>query len=679
MHEERRPWVFKGLAYFYKAVNYLATTITLRGIEYTLPSADGTSGQFIATDGSGTLTWTTGTGNTLDQSYDQGGAGSGRAITVDSGAVALTNNAANNNGVLTLGKSPVGAQSGDALTITMGAQATGDCIQFANSGSGNDLAGSGGTWSITAAGAATFSSLTGLTAGITVTGGAISLNASSNFAVNIATGTSTGAVSIGGGSNTVAVNSSSWDISTAGAMSGFSTLSLSGDITLANGKAVKSSTTNAETVALQCYDVDGGAYVNSILLTNGNTPSIVIGTGAETVAINSSDWDVSATGDITAAGAITCDGLITGALGLTITGAVVSLNESSNFAVNIGTGTSTGTVTVGGAANQAIAIGTGAAVKTVTLGSTNTTSSTGISSGSGGVNVNVSNNQPTNINSGTSTGTVTIGGTGVMQIDVGAGGTGAKTLNIGDGASTGATVIKSGSGGLSLNASVNAAVNIGTGTSTGTVTIGGSVAQQIDIGNGAAAKTVNVGSSNTTSTTTLLSGSGGIALNASNNQPVNIGTGTCTGTVTIGGAGEQTINIGDGAAAKTVTLGSTTTTSTTTVSAGSGGLILQGEVTFKDATELTLSGDAITVTQSYHTVDTESDDATDDLSTINGGAAGQILILKPANGGRDVVVKHAVGNIQCGSDFTMDNANDTIALIFDGSNWLQLFQSNNGA
>ena len=55
---------------------------------------------------------------------------------------------------------------------------------------------------------------------ITNTGGIVNLNVSSNFATNINTGTSTGAITVGGGSNTVAVNSSNWDVSTAGAISG---------------------------------------------------------------------------------------------------------------------------------------------------------------------------------------------------------------------------------------------------------------------------------------------------------------------------------------------------------------------------------------------------------------------------------------------------------------------------
>ena len=132
----------------------------------------------------------------------------------------------------------------------------------------------------------------------------------------------TGAVSFGDGTATAAFNSSVWDITTAGAASGFTTLSLSGDITMATGKGIKPSTTTAETVAIQSYDVDGAAYINSILLTNGNSPAIVIGTNAETLAINTADWDISTAGVMTGIGAITSDGLITGSGGSTLTGTV---------------------------------------------------------------------------------------------------------------------------------------------------------------------------------------------------------------------------------------------------------------------------------------------------------------------------------------------------------------------
>jgi hypothetical protein len=144
----------------------------------------------------------------------------------------------------------------------------------------------------------------------------------------------------------------------------------------------------------------------------GKVTAMVLGDGSGTIAINSSDWDISATGVQTGMGAITTNGLITGTLGATLTGAAVNLNASSNFAVNIGTGTTTSTVTIGGTEAQSVAIGNGAAAKTVALGSSNSTSTTTLLSGSGGLLLNVSNNQPTNIGTGTSTGLVTIGGGG---------------------------------------------------------------------------------------------------------------------------------------------------------------------------------------------------------------------------------------------------------------------------
>ena len=55
---------------------------------YTMPLSDGTSGQVMTTDGSGNISFTTpSTGGTLDQAYDFGGAGVGRTIIADNGAV----------------------------------------------------------------------------------------------------------------------------------------------------------------------------------------------------------------------------------------------------------------------------------------------------------------------------------------------------------------------------------------------------------------------------------------------------------------------------------------------------------------------------------------------------------------------------------------------------------------
>jgi hypothetical protein len=61
---------------------------------YTLPNTDGTNGQVLTTDGAGNVSFQTVTGdgdtqNTLDGAYDEGGAGAGRIITADNGAIEI--------------------------------------------------------------------------------------------------------------------------------------------------------------------------------------------------------------------------------------------------------------------------------------------------------------------------------------------------------------------------------------------------------------------------------------------------------------------------------------------------------------------------------------------------------------------------------------------------------------
>ena len=92
---------------------------------------------------------------------------------------------------------------------------------------------------------------------------------------------------------------------------------------------------------------------------------------------------------------------------------------------------------------------------------------------------------------------------------------------------------------------------------------------------------------------------------------------------------------------------------------------------FTDAAELTIDDGEIEVTQVYHSVDTESDGASDELDTISGGLAGQVLILRAEHDDRTVVLKHGSDNIQLasGQDATLDDANDHIILVYDGTDW----------
>lgn len=90
---------------------------------------------------------------------------------------------------------------------------------------------------------------------------------------------SDGGATIGDGGGAVAINSSDWDISTTGDMTGIGAITADGTIT-----------------------------ANGTLDANG---TVTIGDGGDTVAIDSSDWDISTTGDMTGIGAITTDGTVT--------------------------------------------------------------------------------------------------------------------------------------------------------------------------------------------------------------------------------------------------------------------------------------------------------------------------------------------------------------------------------
>lgn len=102
-----------------------------------------------------------------------------------------------------------------------------------------------------------------------------------------------------------------------------------------------------------------------------------------------------------------------------------------------------------------------------------------------------------------------------------------------------------------------------------------------------------------------------------------------------------------------------------------------GALVLDVATECTISSGVITVSNSYHSVDTEASAATDDLDTINGGSEGYILVLSAEDSARTVVCKDGTGNLHLVGDFSMDIITDTITLISTGTYWLELSRSNN--
>lgn len=107
------------------------------------------------------------------------------------------------------------------------------------------------------------------------------------------------------------------------------------------------------------------------------------------------------------------------------------------------------------------------------------------------------------------------------------------------------------------------------------------------------------------------------------------------------------------------------------------GPILFAPMIIPAATELTIATGVIAPTTMHHSVDTESDAASDELDTITAPTSFPIfnlLILRPEDDARSVVIKHNVGNIilSGGADITLDDITDHILLFYDGTQWVNL-------
>ena len=101
------------------------------------------------------------------------------------------------------------------------------------------------------------------------------------------------------------------------------------------------------------------------------------------------------------------------------------------------------------------------------------------------------------------------------------------------------------------------------------------------------------------------------------------------------------------------------------------------KISNNNGAELTIASGAVSVGSDFHVIDTEGDASSDDLDTINGGFIGMFLLLKAANDARTVVVKDGTGNLKTNGDFSLTHTDDTIALIYDGTNWLEVSRSDN--
>lgn len=104
-------------------------------------------------------------------------------------------------------------------------------------------------------------------------------------------------------------------------------------------------------------------------------------------------------------------------------------------------------------------------------------------------------------------------------------------------------------------------------------------------------------------------------------------------------------------------------------------LFLKENILLEEADELTINAGSVTITKSYHAIDTQADAATDDLDTIAGVAEGRIVILRAEHTDRTVILKHGTGNLVLGADISLDDTNKHVALICDAVGNMQLLFS----
>ncbi len=216
--------------------------------------------------------------------------------------------------------------------------------------------------------------ITGL-AGLTITGGIASLNASSNFATNINTGTSTGAVTIGGtAGNTINIGTNNTTADTIAIGSALDTVSVTGAKWSAatTGAITSAPTTNVTSLTIsptvaQTTAIDATA-ANIVTALNVGANDIVGTTGL----INYNNFDVDASGNVISAGNVAVNGgslTTTAATGnLFNTGAAtLNIGGAANVALNIG---------VGNTAYAGINIGTGTGGNAINIGNNDTTADT---------------------------------------------------------------------------------------------------------------------------------------------------------------------------------------------------------------------------------------------------------------------------------------------------------------
>ena len=242
-------------------------------------------------------------------------------------------------------------------------------------------------------------------------------------------------------------------------------------------------------------------------------------------------------------GNINISGSGTFASGMTVTGAAVNLNGSSNFDTNINTGTSTGAVNIGNSAAGIVAVQSAAAINfTANSASTWSTGSNTLTLTSS--NFNISSLGVVTLAGGQSTDITTTSASTASAIKI-------KPGTSSGASSNGAAVTVSAGDGSGTTAVTGGTLTLSGGNATGAsgTRNGGNVV--VDAGTGATANgSVSIGTANASSVTISRSG---ITTTIAGLASVSEGL-TVTGTTSINGSGTSNTTIGNSSGG-TITIG----------------------------------------------------------------------------------------------------------------------------
>lgn len=396
----------------------------------------------------------------------------------------------------------------------------------------------------------------------------------------------------------------------------------------------------ASAVLIEATDAAGGigfaagtggiiaAVTNGVFTVETGTGAISI--GADAVAHNSTFGSVtgaatttiqSGTGNLvqTSTGTITLDAA--GVLELNSSAGIIGIgNDAIAQNINIGTGAAARTITIGnssGASSVIVDVGTGnldlgvtASAHTSRLGSTTGASATTVQAGTGALAINGG-------------GEVTLDAVGALELNTSAG-----AINIATDAVAVVTTIG--------NVTGVSAVNIDCGTA------------GVSIGASATAHASIFGSTNTTSNTTVQSGTGALVLNGAGDVTIDaagvLELNSSAGIISVGNdAIAQNINIGTGASARVITIGNNNTTTGVAVTSGTGDIALtSADAVTVDAVgvvELNSSGAAIGI----------GNDADAFNINIGTGAAARIVTVGNNTTTTQVAITSGTGDITLNS------------------------------